>query len=110
MSALPLRPFGVSDIVWPPGMCEACYEPQWSDALHDWEFVEEVSGPCGACQVLQMDLARILDGTDLGAPLADRANESADRGGGMLDAQQSTTRCWMPSLLEPASGKASDER
>ena len=87
MSALPLRPFGVSDIVWPPGMCEACYQPQWSDALHDWEFVEEVSGPCGACQVLQMEVARILDGTDLGAPLDDRANELADRGGGMLGAQ-----------------------
>ena len=87
MSALPLRPFGVSDIVWPPGLCEACYEPQWSDALHDWEFVEEVSGPCGACQVLQMEVARILDGTDLGAPLVDRANESAGRGGGVLDAQ-----------------------
>jgi hypothetical protein len=67
-------------------MCEACYEPQWSDALHDWEFVEEMSGPCGACRVLQMEVARILDGTDLGAPLADRANESADRGGGMLGA------------------------
>ena len=26
----------------PPGMCEACYEPQWSDAQHDWEFVEEL--------------------------------------------------------------------
>jgi len=41
MSVLPLRPFGVSDQLWPPGMCEACYEPQWSDALHDWEYVED---------------------------------------------------------------------
>ena len=31
--------------------------------------------------------ARILDGTELGAPLVDRDNESADRSGGMLDAQ-----------------------
>lgn len=54
MSALPLRPFGVPDLVWPPGVCEACYEPQWSDALRDWEFVEGAAGPCGACQVLQM--------------------------------------------------------
>lgn len=54
MSALPLRPFGVPDLVWPPGVCEACYEPQWSDALRDWEFVESAAGPCGACQVLQM--------------------------------------------------------
>jgi hypothetical protein len=28
-----------------------------------------------------------LDDTDLGAPLADRANESADRGGGTLGAR-----------------------
>jgi hypothetical protein len=34
-----------------------------------------------------MEVARILDGTDLGAPLVDRANESADRGGGVLGAQ-----------------------
>ena len=102
MSALPLRPFGVPDLVWPPGMCEACYEPQWSDALRDWEFVEEVAGPCGACQVLQMDVAKILDRKDPRPPLSDRmvvltdlapgmprdlaarAKESVDRGGGML--------------------------
>jgi hypothetical protein len=52
MSVLPLRPFGVSDQVWPPGMCEACYEPQWSDALHDWEYVEDSAGPCDACAAL----------------------------------------------------------
>ena len=60
MSALPLRPFGVPDLVWPPGVCEACYDPQWSDALRDWEFVEGAAGPCGACQVLQMTLERSL--------------------------------------------------
>lgn len=73
MSALPLRPFGVSDLVWPPGMCEACYEPQWSDALHDWEFVEEAAGACGTCQGLQMDVVRILDGNDLRGRLSDQA-------------------------------------
>jgi hypothetical protein len=51
VSALPLRPFGVPDLVWPPEVCEACYQPQWSDALRDWEFVEDAAGPCGACQV-----------------------------------------------------------
>ena len=45
---LPLRPFGIPDLVWPPGVCAACYEPQWSDALLDWEFVEAVAGPCSA--------------------------------------------------------------
>jgi hypothetical protein len=64
MSALPLRPFGVPDMVWPQGMCEVCYQPQWSDALHDWEFVEDAAGPCGTCQLLQVVL------TDL-APRAD---------------------------------------
>jgi hypothetical protein len=49
MSVLPLRPFGVPDQVWPAGMCEACYEPQWSDALRDWEYVEDLAGPCLAC-------------------------------------------------------------
>jgi hypothetical protein len=58
-------------MVWPPGMCEACYEPQWSDALHDWEFVEDGAGPCGACQVLPMDVARVLDG--MGAQAEDDA-------------------------------------
>jgi hypothetical protein len=53
VSALPLRPFGVPDLVWPPGMCEACHEPQWSDALRDWEYIEAVAEPCGACQALQ---------------------------------------------------------
>jgi hypothetical protein len=52
VSALPLRPFGVPDLVWPPGMCGVCYDPEWSDALHDWEYVESAAGPCGACQVL----------------------------------------------------------
>jgi hypothetical protein len=56
MSALPLRPFGVPDLVWPPGVCKTCYDPQWSDALRDWEFVEGAAGQCGACQVLQMTL------------------------------------------------------
>jgi hypothetical protein len=60
VSALPLRPFGLPDLVWPPGVCEACYEPQWSDALHDWEFVEGAARPCSACQVLQMTLERSL--------------------------------------------------
>lgn len=49
MSVLPLRPFGVPDQVWPAGMCEACYEPQWSDALREWEYVEDLAGPCLAC-------------------------------------------------------------
>ena len=40
MSVLPLRPFGVSDLVWPPGVCEVCNDPEWSDALHDWEYVQ----------------------------------------------------------------------
>lgn len=44
-----------------------------SDALHDWEFVEDATGPCGTCQVLQMDVLEILDGNDLRVPLADRA-------------------------------------
>jgi hypothetical protein len=60
MSALPLRPFGVPDLVWPPGVCKTCYDPQWSDALRDWEFVEGAAGRCGACQVLQMTLERSL--------------------------------------------------
>jgi hypothetical protein len=51
MSVLPLRPFGVSDLVWPPGVCEVCHDPEWSDALHDWEYVEAAAGPCGACRV-----------------------------------------------------------
>jgi hypothetical protein len=50
MSALPLRPFGVPDLVWPSEICKACYQPQWSDALRDWEFVEDAAGPCVACQ------------------------------------------------------------
>jgi hypothetical protein len=50
VSALPLTPFGVPDLVWPPGVCTACYAPQWSDALRDWEFVREESGPCRACR------------------------------------------------------------
>ena len=49
MSALPLRPFGVPDLVWPLDICEACHQPQWSDALRDWEFVEDTAGPCVAC-------------------------------------------------------------
>ena len=40
VSALPLRPFGVSDLVWPPGVCEVCFDPEWSDALHAWEYVD----------------------------------------------------------------------
>ena len=52
MSVLPLRPFGVSDHVWPPEVCEACYDPVWSDALHDWDYVEAAAGPCAACRVL----------------------------------------------------------
>ena len=52
VSVLPLRPFGVPDQVWPPGICEACYDPQWSDALRDWEYVENPAGPCGACAAL----------------------------------------------------------
>jgi hypothetical protein len=51
VSALPLHPFGVPDLVWPPEVCEACYQPQWSDALRDWEFVEDAARPCAACQV-----------------------------------------------------------
>jgi hypothetical protein len=50
VSALPLRPFGVPDQVWPPGICEVCWEPQWSDALRDWEYVEGPGGPCDACR------------------------------------------------------------
>ena len=50
VSALPLRPFGVPDLVWPSEICKACYQPQWSDALRDWEFVEEAAGPCVACK------------------------------------------------------------
>src|SRR4029453_277733 len=59
MSVLPLRPFGVSDQVWPPGVCEACYDPEWSDALHDWEYVQAAAGPCGACRVLPVDEGRM---------------------------------------------------
>jgi hypothetical protein len=58
VSALPLRPFGVPDLEWPPGMCEACYEPLWSDALRDWEYVESAAGPCGACQALYAESLR----------------------------------------------------
>ena len=68
MSALPLRPFGVPDQVWPPGMCEVCYEPQWSDALRDWEYVESPAGPCGACRELPMDMARMPVLVDAVAP------------------------------------------
>ena len=50
VSALPLHPFGVPDLVWPSEVCEACYQPQWSDALRDWEFVEDAAGPCVACR------------------------------------------------------------
>ena len=70
MSALPLRPFGVPDQVWPPGICEVCYEPQWSDALRDWEYVEDLGGPCGACRALSMDVGRmpaLLDAVAAGA-------------------------------------------
>jgi hypothetical protein len=77
VSALPLRPFGVPDLVWPPGMCQACYEPQWSDALREWEYVEGGAGPCGACQALQTDVARSLDRKDLRARLADHAGHVA---------------------------------
>jgi hypothetical protein len=59
MSMLPLRPFGVSDQVWPPGVCEVCCDPVWSDALHDWEYVEGPAGSCGACRELPMDVARM---------------------------------------------------
>jgi hypothetical protein len=59
MSVLPLRPFGVSDLVWPPGVCEACYDPVWSDALHDWEYVEAPAGPCAACRVPPVDEVRM---------------------------------------------------
>jgi hypothetical protein len=59
VSALPLRPFGVSDLVWPPGVCEGCYDPEWSDALHDWEYVEAAAGPCDTCRVLPVDEARM---------------------------------------------------
>jgi hypothetical protein len=57
MSVLPLRPFGVSDLVWPPGVCAGCYDPVWSDALHEWEYVEAAAGPCGVCRVLAVDQA-----------------------------------------------------
>jgi hypothetical protein len=77
VSALPLRPFGVPDLVWPPGMCEACYEPQWSDSLRDWEYVEDGVGPCGACQALPTDVARSLDRKDIRARLADHAGYDA---------------------------------
>jgi hypothetical protein len=50
VSALPLRPFGVPDPGWPLEVCEACYQPQWSDALRDWKFVEDAARPCVACQ------------------------------------------------------------
>jgi hypothetical protein len=68
VSALPLRPFGVPDQVWPLGMCEACYEPQWSDALRDWEYVESPAGPCGACRELPMGVARMPVLVDAVAP------------------------------------------
>jgi hypothetical protein len=55
---LPLRPFGIPDLVWPPGVCAACYEPQWSDALLDWEFVEGVAAPCGACRRGKVEVDR----------------------------------------------------
>jgi hypothetical protein len=51
VSALPLHPFGVPDLEWPPEVCQACYQPQWSDALRDWEFVEDAAGPCRASRV-----------------------------------------------------------
>jgi hypothetical protein len=69
MSFLPLRPFGVSDLVWPPGVCEVCHDPEWSDALHDWEYVEAAAGPCGACRMLPVDEVRmpaLLDAVALG--------------------------------------------
>jgi len=68
MSELPLRPFGVHDQVWPPGMCQACYDPQWSDALHDWEYVQVAAGPCGACRVLPVDDVRMPALLDAVAP------------------------------------------
>ena len=101
MSALPLRPFGVPDLVWPPGVCEACYEPQWSDALRDWEFVEGAAGSCGACQPCcpsiggalaaaaiasspeGMDAGRILDREQLRALFSDRAIVVSDLAPGM---------------------------
>ena len=64
MSALPLRPFGVPDLVWPPGICEACYEPQWSDALRDWEYIESVAGQCAACRLL---LDAVAEGAGVGS-------------------------------------------
>jgi hypothetical protein len=68
MSVLPLRPFGVPDQVWPTGMCEVCYDPEWSDALHDWEYVETAAGPCGACRVLPVDEVRMPALVDAVAP------------------------------------------
>src|SRR4029450_11627838 len=59
MSVLPLRPFGVSDLVWPPGVCEVCYDPQWSRALPSWECVQSAAGPGGACRVVAVDEARM---------------------------------------------------
>jgi hypothetical protein len=59
MSALPLRPFGVSDLVWPPGICPVCYDPEWSDALKDWEYVEAAAGPCGACRARRLEGAGV---------------------------------------------------
>jgi hypothetical protein len=49
-------------------MCKACYEPQWSDALRDWEYVESPAGPCGACRELPMDVARMPVLVDAVAP------------------------------------------
>jgi hypothetical protein len=57
MSALPLRPFGVPDLVWPPGVCTTCYDPLWSDALGEWEFFEGAAGPCATCRLRQQELA-----------------------------------------------------
>jgi hypothetical protein len=68
MSVLPLRPFGVSDLVWPPGVCEVCYDPEWSDALHDWEYVQAAARPCGACRVLPVDEVRMPALLDAVAP------------------------------------------
>ena len=68
VSALPLRPFGVSDLVWPPEVCEVCYDPEWSDALHDWEYIEAAAGPCGACRGLPVDEVSMSALVDAVAP------------------------------------------
>jgi hypothetical protein len=65
MSALPLRPFGVPDQVWPPGVCEVCCDPVWSDALRDWEYVEGPGGPCGACRAPTIDVGGMPDLLDV---------------------------------------------